>query len=72
MNISIELISSKSLESGELNRIAAIASAGFERHDPGMIKDSKKHVEAADYIQLVRSERAIVGFSLYSRCLWRA
>lgn len=72
MNISIELTKPTYLESGELSHIASVAAAGFQRHDPEMIKDSDAHVQAADYVQLVRSEQVIVGFSLYSRCLWRA
>lgn len=52
---------------------ARLTAAGFGREaDQHNYADTQAHLESADYLQIVRMDKELVGFAAYRRLLWRA
>lgn len=55
-----------------LESAAALVSKGFGRPDNlDNYDDTEKHLESADFIQVVHHDERMIAFAAYQRQLWR-
>lgn len=70
MSFSIETPSK--LTARDLESAATLTAAGFGREaDEHNYQDTRDHLDSADYLQVIRSDKELVGFAAYKRLLWR-
>ena len=70
MKLSLEIAAS--LNDRDVSAINEIAAAGFGFDEPeAMLADTVRHIQSADIVQKAVQGRELVGFALYTRCLWR-